>query len=472
MGQEVEVLIDDALVLSTALTVDDALDETGIEKYLEWWISQSWPKTPEHYSVTHFRPETDSTFLWVNGVRKNLIEAIRESLNQRGARFYQCAPISSVLISLDYPKNSIWSFIETRSYQLSGCVGSLPFGASISFYSDAIRTSAVIGEAKLVEPLLTGPSFRTPFQFIEPIPEGRSEVWQNIPTEVHSLVSEIDSFGESHSWKRDLRKNLGVLSVVISSDSTQRILNFIDSGDRTEAVPVDLDAHIKRLEERAKHSEKDQTETASVIPENVPEKKKSHAGWWFLALIVVIGAVYYTGSLDRYIDPIMQKYLKPKSNTAMQVPKIETRHNTDEALTRLRGRSLGMLDYCYGQIESDPTAGFSVTDGKLDIDSDKSDSNPIAMKNNVDIDINHRTTFSTVVDSLHHWSNGQVKTLSTISTKSGIYSPLIVKVDDLKHIRQFGNKLLGLGDNVIIRKISLDTTVSKPSVLFYIAVYL
>ncbi len=470
LGQEVEVLIDDGLVLTSALTVDEGLSDEEINAYLQWWINQSWPESADHYVINYFRPETDTTFIWLCGIQRTVLETIRQSLIKVGARFNQCAPVSATLISLNYPKNSIWTFIESRSYQLMGCVGSLPFQASISFYSGEIRSSAIIGDAKTVEPLLEGPSYRTPFQFVEPIPDGRKDVWTDIPTQVHSLIPDIEAFGEEHGWKRDLRRNLGVLSAVISADATNRIINFLEDKDSSQDDTSELDrrlARLKRLEQEAER-EASSGEAEPAVVDSPPDepKKSSKVIGWVVVLILLLGGAYYFG----FMDSLLERWLKPRVSVQTEEPTREADTLSKESSTGIiqsfRNTSYSMLDYLE---KSDETA-FTAVDGNVVIDSDSGAVQIVLKRNDVALE-GRQVLLATVLDSIHQWELGAVKSFPLSHYGQKTYSPLIVKLYNLKDARLLGRKVLGLGDNVVFRKISVDNFKAPPTVYFYIAVF-
>jgi len=466
LGQEIEVLIDDNLVMTGGLTIDDGLDEEGIEAYIQWWINQSWPESFEYYEICSFHPETDSSFIWISGIDRSILNSIQQSLTQSGGRSISCSPVSSALISLDYPRNSIWTFIEPRSYQLSGSVGSLPFRASIRFYSGTIRAASIVGDSKSVERLLEGPSFRTPFRFVEELPEGRSDVWKNIPVQKHELDPELKTYGEAHGWKRDLHRNLGVLSVVIESESTDRILNFFDQVSVPEPEP-DENARLRHLErlERAAKSEAESVPTQNNHTEQ--PKKKSPVVWWLLAGILLFGGIYYSGLADPYLD----KWFPTKRDGTERIIAAKPQQvKTGTTIPDLRKNSVSMLNYTTAWLKKLTSSGFAVIDGKVEIYSDEG-KNVFSLEPEESPPAGIIIKASAAVDSIQHWNIGQVRTFALTNYPSGNYQPVIIRLNKSQDTKDIGNRLLQLGDNVVLRKVLVQKLTGQTTVFFYIAIY-
>lgn len=471
LGQEIEVLLDDHLVQIGGLTIDKELDEDGVRTYIEWWVNQSWPEAFDHYEINHFYPETDSSFIWISGIDRTILDAIRQTLRQSGGRLMRCSPVSSAFISLDYPKNSIWTFIESRSYQLSGSVGSLPFRASIRFYSGEIQASSIVGDTKLVESLLRGPSFRTPFRFIEELSEGRSHIWKDMPVQNYELDPELKAFGETHGWKRDLRRNLGVLSVIIASETTNRILNFFDDTGHSEPQPkpdLEEDRRLKRLErlERAREAEAEAS-LSSRIEKSEKTPKKSHPVRWILVLILLIGGIYYSGLVDPYLGKWIPSVSAPGSPVHSQKPPSSGKGNM---IAELRKNSFSMLHYTSAWLKNLTASGFAIIDGKVVIYTGQGE-NVFSLTPEEAPITGVRIQGAAAADSIRRWEIGPVKTFQTAKYRRGKYLPVIIKLNKSEFAEDIGNRLLQLGDNVVLRKVLVKKIGDQAAVFFYIAIF-
>ncbi|RMF08606.1 MAG: hypothetical protein D6762_05345 [Candidatus Neomarinimicrobiota bacterium] len=462
-GESVEVIVDDTFCQTSALTVDEHLDEPGVQEYLRWWIDQSWPESWDQYQVSYFCPETDVSFLWVAGITTTLAGAVSESVRSAGGNLVRFAPVSSTLISLQYPQNSLWTLVEPRSYTIAGSQGSLPFKAGISFYSGSVRIAELVGDTKTVEPLLLGPSYRTPFHFIDPLPESRQEVWARIPVTAQTLHPDLEAFGEDQGWKRELRRNLGILSAVIAAEKEDRIIHF-GGEEPQESQPepeADLEElRLQRLKQRMESS-RPAEESATPVPEAPPTRKKRFP-WTATVLVILLLALAYLGG---YLQPVLttvQTWLgSPVSATARSAEKkiynlAEARALSQEMIKESRK----WIDPEVVRLEAWDKWLWVVTRQdtmKIRLNLARSDLSGL------------RVSLPDLEAFLDTWSPVTYRLLPPLHKDHISYIPLVVRIDDIFSVQEVGEKLLEKGDNVILRKITVDKG-DTPSAHLYFSI--
>lgn len=503
--KDVVIAIDDDLLYHDKFTTDESISNKEIWDYIQWETKQKWGELGSFYTTFAEKDSTSASILHCVTCPSFLISEIKTIVaNKRGNPIW-AGPISSIFLENKEISNGVY-MIDDESFVKFYFRGRDGYSeGKLRFISGQPSISVLVGEKEEQAKLFKIKNDVFKFVTIDLIPDSKnSNLRQYKPQRMipfEGIVVNVEDIPENISFKI-----LNTLSVLIKDFSFKYLINFFNPNQIQEKNyeglgKIGFDEDGKRIEEKSTTSKLEpKREKNSKKNKKVRKKRKSYKKKRSLLpylLLVLLGAIVYyfifndsgkdilstvkekigiTDSKNRTYSLIYFDNQLNKSKGIIKTYNDLTSFITTDSIEKLELlNNSGSIEFVGG--DSIDIPNIIPTNYSIDSNDDGSGIKQTmtfdlgfvtATKNNIFINSED------VVDQLRNtFIVDPIRVLENITESGTTFTPIILQVDSIDLVNKLIKYFEFIGDNVIVRKISISNSIPTEefSCMFYISVF-
>jgi hypothetical protein len=472
-GNEVYVVLDEALVYHDVITADTTLSKSDVWQYVRWKLAQQWGGRTDDFSIFLRSLPTDSSVHHVMYTWQNLIRQLKLSITELGAVPVWLGSGATTLLYSRPEETAAYVFDEGHAYQLYYRSKENLVFSKLRLTSESPQFITHIGNERAVEKLSAGEQdlFSGSIYLVDELSKKKQEKWQK--WDVQSLVPfegiELDNVSIPSSIPQ---RYLNILTILIKGNATINAPNMFESEGWQETIESEPPPLV--------------TVREKPTPEPAPEKKRNTnrnviAGTVFVLLLVILG---YFLVMDKGGEPSVAV---TKAPVMIPEDEQETGRPYPAPVMRSMERStthLATLQSIFQRVHRDSLIFLEIKDMNLTLTLGSHDSllaqeipGDLVSSYQVDIpccgseglSMEYRLT-PMQPELLHRWCSPYrlEMTLDSLALANnyrlletrfiGEYSflPVIIRFDSFETLTTVLSTLPAEGDNVLIRKLLIQ----------------
>ena len=503
-GKDVIIAIDDDLLYHDKFTTDESISNKEIWNYIQWETKQKWGELGHFYTTFAEKDSVSSSILHCVTCPSFLISEIKTIVaNKRGNPIW-AGPISSIFLENKEISNGVY-MVDDESFVKFYFRGRDGYSeGKLRFLSGQPNISVLVGDKEEQTKLFKTQNDVFKFVTIDLIPDSKNtnlrqyKPQRMIPFE--GIVVNVEDVPEDISFKF-----LNALSILIKDFSFKYLINFFNPNQIQEKNyeglgEIGFDESGNRVEGESTTSKLKPKKEGINKTKKVRKKRRRHNKKRSLLpylLLVLLGAIVYYFIFNEngkdLFSTLKEKIGLPNStndsNIIMHFDSelnrskgiIESYSNLtsvispDSILSLVLLNNAGSIEFIGGDSLDIPN--INPTNYSVDPIEDGN-----GIKQTVDFDINFIVATKNniwmsddeVINQLKNtFLIDQVRVLENITENGLTYKPIIIRVDSVDMVDKLTKYFEFIGDNVIVRKISIINSIptSEFSCTFYISVY-
>jgi hypothetical protein len=523
--KEVVITIDDDLLFHDKFTTDDSISKKDILEYIQWETKQKWGELSDYYTTFAENDSITSSVLHSVTCPTLLISEIKNVITAKSGKPLWLGPISTIYLNNKEFSDAAY-ILDDDSFLRFFFRGKNGYGeGKLRFIGDQPSISVIVGDKNEQLELFSVKNDVNQFVIIDLISETKnSKLRQYRPQRLipfEGVDVKIEDIPEDVSFKL-----LNVLSVLIKDFSIKNLINFFDPTQLQEKTSEDLkkssiakdDKKIEQVKTTVKkekpakikdivEKKKDEKSIEKVIKEQPKDKKKKSvaiskqdtkrkSSLPYLLIILIALMCYYIF------------FTKPGEEVLTKIKGIFGITNSIENTKTLMifdtylNQSAAILDGFNNLTEvisPDSIINMNIMGNSGNIEFVGTDSLSISnlnttnyllepieccggIKQFVEFDVGYipgekRNTWiasNDVIDQLSDtFKIDKIRVLENVNEQDLVFKPVIFEINSIELLDKVVNYLDIIGDNVIVRKISVANTPpeSNISATFYVSIF-
>lgn len=522
-GKEVVIAIDDELLFHDKFATDESVSNNEIWDYIQWETKQKWGELGNYYTTFAEKDSQSTSVLHCVTCPTFLVSEIKTIIaNKRGNPVWS-GPVSSIYLDNKDITNAVY-MLDDESFIRFYFRGRDGYSeGKLRFVGGQPTISVVVGNKDEQTKLFNVKNDVFKFVTIDLISESKnSNIRQYKPKRIipfENINVKVEDVPEEVPFKL-----LNVLSILIKDFSYKYLINFFnpnkiqekqyeglgeldfdEEGERfekpankskTKVKKEIIKSKVKETKSRAVKQEPKKDKKVKPVKEKKVKNKKRNSSSPILLIILIVAIGYYlffNESGKEILSKVKESFVVEKtSDKSEPIMFFDTQFN----------QSVGIIK-SYNDLTSvvspDSIISFVLRGNSGSIEFVGTDSidipniNPIdyvvepinccgGIKQKVEFDIgfitsekrNSRISVDDITNQLQNTFQVEyIRILENISVNDVAYKPLIFEANSLDLINKLTKYLEFVGDNVVVRKITLTNTPpdNNISATFYISVF-
>lgn len=520
-GKEVVIAIDDDLLFHDKFATDESVSNNEIWEYIQWETKQKWGELGNYYTTFAEKDSPSTSVLHCVTCPTFLISVIKTIVADKHGNPMWAGPVSSIYLDNKDISNAVY-MLDDESFIRFYFRGRDGYSeGKLRFVGGQPTVSVVVGNKDEQTKLFNVKNDVFKFVTIDLISESKnSNIRQYKPQRMipfENVEVRVEDIPEDVSFKL-----LNVLSILIKDFSYKYLINFFspnqvqekqyeglgelgfdEEGERIEKPANTAQSKVKKENLKAKPKEtkpkklkKETKPDKKVKKEKVKKDKKRNSSSLILFIILIVAIGYYLFFNEN------GKEILSKAKESIGIEKTSDNSETMMFYDTQFNQSTAIIK-SYNELTSivspDSIISFVLLGNSGSIEFVGTDSidvpiiNPVdyllepidccgGIKQHIEFDIGYMTgekrnnwiNSDDMIDQLENtFQIEQIRILENVIVNDVVYKPIIVEATSLELINKLVKYLEFIGDNVIVRKISMTNTPPGNDInaTFYISVF-